>query len=411
MTNTLHIAYSLSESSAATRLAESMEENEEYKSYFLLGKRSDYAFVRERQLIPYLSNFWGITYHVLNIIASKLFLNHRNEVFSFDFYTYPFSPLMSHYLNKNDIKIIFVHWGGYGFFPLKLLKNFNFLKTKKIYIVAHDYNAVTGGCHIPMDCSFYSKNCEKCPMMKYSALKKIIKSRSLFNKNLILKNNLKVLAPSSFTKLFIQQKIPRTFHLANIISDNYKIQEKEAFENWNSKERGVKKLLFIGSKNSERDNKGNELLKESLIHLARKGGSYTIITVGDKFDFEIENIHQTHYKNLDTPELIELYKNANLTLVPSRYETFSQVCLESIFCYTPVIAFDKTGPRDIIIEGETGFLVESFNAIMFAKKIDERIDFKHTNWEALRNGVGKTKRIFSKQKTLNELKFIINNEN
>lgn len=66
----------------------------------------------------------------------------------------------------------------------------------------------------------------------------------------------------------------------------------------------------------------------------------------------------------------EVFSKSLVSLLTSKYEGFSLVILESMVCKTPVISFDiPYGPKDIIVEGETGLLVEDNNIDIMAKRI------------------------------------------
>ena len=80
-----------------------------------------------------------------------------------------------------------------------------------------------------------------------------------------------------------------------------------------------------------------------------------------------------HFNSRSVDQMKQLYTIADLCVVPSRYETFSQVTLESIQLGTPVVAFDLTGPKDIIIDGLSGFLVPCFNIDQFFKIVILRV--------------------------------------
>ena len=51
------------------------------------------------------------------------------------------------------------------------------------------------------------------------------------------------------------------------------------------------------------------------------------------------------------------YAAADLTIMPSHYESFGMVALESMACGTPVIASRVGGLASLVRDGETGYLV------------------------------------------------------
>ena len=58
-------------------------------------------------------------------------------------------------------------------------------------------------------------------------------------------------------------------------------------------------------------------------------------------------------------ELVDLYSNALFTLYPFTDEPFGYVPAESMACGTPVLTFNRQGPSESVIDGSTGWLVNS----------------------------------------------------
>jgi D-inositol-3-phosphate glycosyltransferase len=69
-------------------------------------------------------------------------------------------------------------------------------------------------------------------------------------------------------------------------------------------------------------------------------------------------------------ELPRFYSAADLLIVPSYYESFGLVAVESLACGTPVIATKVGGLPYIVRDGENGFLIPWRCAGLLAEKID-----------------------------------------
>jgi len=62
-------------------------------------------------------------------------------------------------------------------------------------------------------------------------------------------------------------------------------------------------------------------------------------------------------KMVTRPEAISLYSGASVFVCPSIYEPFGIINLEAMACGTPVVASAVGGIKEVVVDGETGFLV------------------------------------------------------
>jgi starch synthase len=75
-------------------------------------------------------------------------------------------------------------------------------------------------------------------------------------------------------------------------------------------------------------------------------------------------------------ELIHIHSHATVFICPSIYEPFGLVILEAMACETPVVASRVGGIPEIVVEGETGYLVD-FNPAdveTFTSALADRVD-------------------------------------
>jgi len=126
--------------------------------------------------------------------------------------------------------------------------------------------------------------------------------------------------------------------------------------------------------------KGTDLLPE-IIHYIMKKCSYRVrfIVLGRghldyilkslKKKYGEENVSYAEYLNEST--LVEYLAKSHLYLSLSRFEGLSLLTLEALACGTPVISYNVSGNRDLIIDNYNGWLVQSFETKSIADKIYE----------------------------------------
>lgn len=147
-----------------------------------------------------------------------------------------------------------------------------------------------------------------------------------------------------------------------------------------------KKIIAVGSHSY---NKGYDLLLEIWSHIEKEFPDWELNVFGrgtyESLQSKAEslNLINIHFHN-PVPNIEKRYLESSIFVLPSRSEGFGMVLIEAMSCGVPVISFDcPNGPKDIIIDGEDGFLVENGNVKEFANQIITLI-----SCEELRNRMG-----------------------
>ena len=112
--------------------------------------------------------------------------------------------------------------------------------------------------------------------------------------------------------------------------------------------------------------------------------------IGREMEAAVQHAQEAHgaviwiREMLDKPAMIELYSQAAVFCCPSIYEPFGIINLEAMACETAVVASAVGGIKEVVVDGETGFLVpieqmeespfEAKNPLRFARDLAERVN-------------------------------------
>jgi starch synthase len=125
-------------------------------------------------------------------------------------------------------------------------------------------------------------------------------------------------------------------------------------------------VLFVGRITRQ---KGVTHLVDAIRHLPQDtqvvlcAGAPDTPEIADELRHKVEVARQHHprivwiEKMLTKPEAIQLYSNARVFCCPSIYEPFGIINLEAMACRAPVVASATGGIKEVVVDGETGYLV------------------------------------------------------
>ena len=149
-------------------------------------------------------------------------------------------------------------------------------------------------------------------------------------------------------------------------------------------------LLFVGRLQAL---KGVDLALETLIELRNRGRNALLAIIGGPSGSDgRETLTRLHARvaqagvinevSFVAPQAHELLSTwmraADVTLVPSRSESFGLVALESSGCGTPVVASDVGGLKTLIEPGVNGFLIEERDPSAWADAVELTLDVEHS---------------------------------
>lgn len=140
---------------------------------------------------------------------------------------------------------------------------------------------------------------------------------------------------------------------------------------------GDKLILFVGRIEPL---KGIDQLLKAIPYLPDTQEIRLVIIGGDEHSQEMEKLQElsrtlhiqgsvTFLGVIKQEQLPYFYSAADVCVVPSYYESFGLVALESLACGTPVVATDVGNLRSIIHQGETGYVMSDNTPRRLAHKI------------------------------------------
>lgn len=182
---------------------------------------------------------------------------------------------------------------------------------------------------------------------------------------------------------YIPEELKKSIEEKSVIIPNG--IDKFWFDNLNMKSKAIDKnnvkLIYVGKLDK---NKNLDTSMRVVKKLNELGYKATLDIVGNGPQLErIKEALNNEYKDIiklhgfmNKEEIINLYRNSDIFIMPSKYETFGLVYIEAISQGLPIIYTKNQGFDGYFKEGEVGFSVKYDDVDEIAEKVKAIIDSK-----------------------------------
>ncbi|MEW6103676.1 MAG: glycosyltransferase family 1 protein [bacterium] len=176
-----------------------------------------------------------------------------------------------------------------------------------------------------------------------------------------------VLAPSLDTKRELEErfKVPIEIFTRGIDTERFNqgYRKEEIVEKY-----GIKRpiALYVGRVSCEKN-------LNLLVDIFARRNEPALVVVGDGpyLDEMKRSLPNALFLGfLKEKALSEIYASSDFFIFPSITDTFGNVVLEALSSGLPAIVSDQGGPKELIIDGENGFVVKGNDPVSLAEKID-----------------------------------------
>lgn len=287
----------------------------------------------------------------------KYYPKRKTEIFSPGLFGIDISTM----IEVQNADVIHLHWVNHAFIDIKDLPKLN----KPIVWTLHDCWVFTGGCHHFFSCENFKSDCGNCQVLRSNKHNDL--SHYVFNRKskYYPKLNIQYVAISSWMKE--QAKLGSLLRNESIevipsgidcsiynFRNNIGLREKLNLKIEDT-------IVLMGAQHLNSPFKGVQLSIDALNQYDKK--KLKIMTFGGGEVILSNPLHEViNYGFVSNPqEMADLYAIADVFLCTSVAEGFGMTVAEAQCCGTPAIAFEETGPSDIIRHKSTGYLAKFKN--------------------------------------------------
>lgn len=240
-------------------------------------------------------------------------------------------------------------------------------RSKPLVWCLSDMAPLTGGCHYSISCSSYQVACTPCPRIskdRFQLPEMVLRRRLRLWKSIVYVSPSKWLARVAKESALGREKDVRVIQ-TGVELDIFKPHDKEI----ERKRLGIcttNPVILFGAASVKDSRKGFKFLPE-LVEILNNNyslqGKYTVLIVGSgsseltQLDCDLKITG--HIANRD--ELARAYSVADVAVLPYIQDNLPNVCLESIACGVPVVAFSIGGIPDVVVPNVNGDLARPFD--------------------------------------------------
>jgi glycosyltransferase involved in cell wall biosynthesis len=305
----------------------------------------------------------------LDILPTKFYRNREKFIFSTGMTGFDIRKCDAY----QEADLIHLHWINAGMVNINLLNKID----KPIVWTMRDMWPMTGGCHYALECKGYEKGCGYCPQLK-SQNKNDLSRYILKRKERCYPDDLNLVAVSNWLSECAKHSYLLNGFKIEVVPNA--VDTEEFFPIHQDVARQVlglprdTKIVLAGATNIHDKYKGFGKFQKAIQHL---NSEHMFLFFG-KINTEKLDGLGINYKALgflkDSISLRLAYSAADVFVAPSIQEAFGKTLIESMACGTPVVAFDATGPKDIVEHRITGYLATPFDALDLANGINWILD-------------------------------------
>ena len=268
-------------------------------------------------------------------------------------------------VNQFKPDVVHIHWTGkHVMGPGDIAR-----MAAPVFWSLHDMNPFTGGCHYNGSCEGFKTACGNCPVLQskhehdFSSTQVKIKLKAFGSKTVTFIGSSRWMTEqasgSTIGKRHVCVNLP-TFADLSVFKPAEITGKNEARI----------RILFTAASGTTEYRKGFDLFILSLRFL--DPDRFTLKVVGNTLHpalattgFQTEMLKPAD----DDTVLASYYQQADMVVVPSREENFSNVIIEALACGLPVVAFRTGGNADLIIHRHNGFLADKMDGPSLAEGI------------------------------------------